>query len=102
MAKKTKSKAERYWLSKISYFGCVVCQKFHEVNDAPPACCHHIRDGMGVGQKNSHYKVLPLCHHHHQSGGHGEAFHAGQKVWEEKYGTEEELLSWVLERIDND
>ena len=98
--KKSKTKDEKNWLNKISNFGCVVCRKHYEIDDAPAANCHHIRQGMGAGQKNSHYMVLPLCHHHHQSGGHGEAFHAGQKIWEKKYGTEAELLEWVLDKME--
>ena len=99
MAKKTKNKAEKSWLSKIAYFGCVVCQKHYDVPDAPPCNVHHIRQGMGAGQKNSHYMVLPLCHHHHQG---EDGFHKYPKTWQEKYGTEKELLEWVLERIEDD
>ncbi len=64
--KKSKTKDEKNWLNKISNFGCVVCRKHYEIDDAPPANCHHIRQGMGAGQKNSHYMVLPLCWEHHQ------------------------------------
>ena len=34
---------------------------------------------------------IPLCHHHHQG---GEGIHTlGTKIWEEKYGTQEDLLN---------
>jgi len=41
--------------------------------------------------------ALPLCHTHHQ-GSEG-IHHLGNKVWEEKYGSQEELLQYIKERI---
>ena len=98
MKRKSKTKDERNWLNKISNFGCVVCIKFYNVDpqNILPANCHHIRQGMGAGQKNSHYMVLPLCWEHHQG---NDGFHAGQKTWESKYGTESELLEYVLDNL---
>ena len=49
----------------------------------------------GMAQRASHFDVLPLCHVHHRTGGHGVAFHAGQEAWEAKFGTERELLAAV-------
>jgi hypothetical protein len=95
--KKSKTKDEKNWLNRISNFGCVVCRKHYEIDDAPPANCHHIRQGMGAGQKNSHYMVLPLCHHHHQG---QDGFHSAPKTWQKKYGTESELLEWVLDNME--
>ena len=95
--KKSKTKDEKNWLNKISNFGCVVCRKHYEIDDAPPANCHHIRQGMGAGQKNSHYMVLPLCWEHHQG---QDGFHSAPKTWQKKYGTEAELLEWVLDKME--
>ena len=95
--KKSKTKDEKNWLNRISNFGCVVCRKHHEIVDAPPANCHHIRQGMGAGQKNSHYMVLPLCWEHHQG---QDGFHSAPKTWQDKYGTEAELLEWVLDNME--
>jgi hypothetical protein len=53
---------------------------------------------MGMGQRNSTENCLPLCHAHHQ-GEYGTGFHSGKKVWEQKYGTEHELLDWLKERL---
>jgi len=55
---------------------------------------HHIT-GAGMGKKSIH--ALPLCHEHHQ-GSQG-IHHLGNKVWEEKYGSQEELLEYIKERI---
>jgi hypothetical protein len=40
--------------------------------------------------------VIPLCHAHHRTGGHGVAVHAGRRTWEDKFGTEDELLTQTL------
>jgi hypothetical protein len=99
MKKKSKTKDEKQWLNKMSEFGCCICKRYHDVIDAPPANIHHIREGMGMGQKNNHFMVLPLCHHHHQSGPAGKAFHASPKKWVEAYGKESEMLEWVLDNL---
>ena len=91
------TKAEREYLNKLAKeFGCVVCKKFYNV--FTEACIHHIRSGMGMGQRNSTDNCLPLCHQHHQ-GGYGVGFHGGKKIWEEKFGTEFELKQWMEERL---
>ncbi|MDP1019692.1 Ref family recombination enhancement nuclease, partial [Klebsiella pneumoniae] len=60
---------------------------------------HHIRNGQGIAQRADHKKTLPLCPPHHRTGGHGVAIHAGQKTWEENYGTESELLDQVTAEV---
>ena len=91
------TKQEKEYLDLLSQFGCVVCKKFYDVYT--PTSIHHIRHGMGIGQRNSTENCLPLCPNHHQHGGYGVAFHAGKKAFEEKYGTELELLEWLKERL---
>lgn len=49
-----------------------------------------------VSVRADNFHVIPLCHAHHRTGGYGVAIHAGRKSWEEKFGTEAELLSQVL------
>ena len=91
---KNKTKYEREYLLKDSNLGCIVCGQ--------PATIHHLTGSKyrGMGKKASHYDVIPLCPNHHQHGGYGVAFHAGQKVWEAKYGTQEELLEKVKRKLD--
>lgn len=76
--------AEREHLAKVAALGCIICRM--------PAEIHHLRKGMGIGQRNSHFNVIPLCPNHHRTGGHGVAIHAGQKTWEANFGTESDLL----------
>ena len=83
--KKRPNKAEREHMNRIAGMGCVICER--------PAEIHHIRQGMGLGQRAKVIGgVIPLCPDHHRNGGHGVAIHAGRKTWEAKYGTEQDLL----------
>lgn len=84
------TKSEKEWMSKVASIGCIICRM--------PATIHHIRAGMGMGQRNSHYNVLPLCHNHHQG---KEGIHTlGTKTWQRKYGDEKELLKKVKSLVE--
>lgn len=85
------TKAEKQHLSMVAELGCIICSM--------PAEIHHIRAGMGLAMRNSHFNVIPLCPTHHRNGGYGIAFHAGKKAFEAKYGTEEELLKQTNGKI---
>lgn len=91
------TKAEREHLSKVAEIGCIVC--LNENHGQSPAEIHHVRTGKGMGQRATNYEVIPLCPLHHRSGGYGVAFHAGSKVWQERYGSEESLLNQVKEML---
>jgi hypothetical protein len=81
------TKAEKQHLDNVASLGCIICRR--------PAEIHHIRKGAGMAMKSSHFDAIPLCPDHHRNGGYGTAIHAGQKAFEEKFGTEEELLQKV-------
>lgn len=84
---------ERRHYNKLVEIGCIVCRNLGYGYSAPHI--HHIRHGAGMGQKNPYWKAIPLCPNHHQHGGYGVALHAGQKKFEQLYGTEEALLEKV-------
>ena len=91
--KKAPTAEERRYRNRVAGLGCLIC--------GMPANLHHVRQGVGMGQKAADIGgLLPLCHIHHQNGGHGVAFHAGKKTWQAKYGTEEELLKEVERRLE--
>ena len=85
-------KADQAYQDRVRALGCLICER--------PASLHHVRMGVGKGQKASERDVLPLCPDHHQNGGHGVAFHAGKVTWQEIYGSEEELLKIVKEKCN--
>ena len=90
--KKQAKKKEREYMSKVASLGCWICEA--------PANVHHIRPkGLGMGRRSSHYDTIPLCYFHHQGQG---GIHHNKKIFEEKYGTELEILAKVKERIKNE
>lgn len=83
-------KAEKEWLDRICQLGCIVCYNNGFIDS--PAGPHHLD---GTMKKECHFKTIPLCGYHHQTGGYGGAFHAGRVIWETKNGTQYELLRQV-------
>lgn len=91
-------KDEKKYLSMVADLGCIACERLGFFGT--PAEIHHVRFGVGTSQRASHYDVIPLCPHHHRTGGYGEAIHAGQKIWQEQFGSEEELLNEIRKRCN--
>ena len=87
------TKAEEEHLQAVAELGCVVCRNLGY--GPSPAQIHHVRDGQGMGQRADNFSVIPLCPQHHQHGNYGVAFHAGPEIWQERYGTERDLLKQV-------
>lgn len=94
---KSRNKAEKHHLSIVAALGCIVCANLGFPES--PAEIHHPRVGMGRGMRASDFDAIPLCPHHHRQGGHGEAIHAGQQAFEDKFGTETDLLAQVRSEL---
>jgi hypothetical protein len=93
-----KTKKEIAHLRRVAELGCIVC--INNGYEDTPSECHHIRSGQGRSQKASHYEVIPLCPIHHRYGGYGEVgYHQSPAEFEERYGTELELLEQVNELL---
>lgn len=98
MTKKPATKSEKEHMGRVAELGCIVCKKFHGVYS--PALIHHITTmRSGFGSRSKHTEVLPLCFNHHDAKIKGVSIHEGVKVWEEKYGTQKELLKEVNDLI---
>ncbi|EML9401320.1 DUF968 domain-containing protein [Citrobacter freundii] len=91
---KSKNKAEKFHLSRVAELRCIVCR--NEGLGDSPAEIHHCSSGTGMSVRADNFHVIPLCHTHHRTGGHGVAIHAGRQSWENNFGTETELLVQVL------
>jgi len=92
------TKAEKAHLNALADLGCIVCRNMGYGFTTPEI--HHIRTGVGMGQRNSHKNAIPLCHAHHRTGGHGVAYHAGRIAFEANYGREVDLLAQVNELLE--
>ncbi len=96
MARKQPNKDEKAHLDAVARLGCLICRA--------PAEVHHVTTGAGMGQRASHYDTIPLCPRHHKAtvGGLGEAIHAGKRTWEQRHGTELELLERTRKILDDE
>lgn len=88
-------KAEKEHLEKVATLGCIACELLGY--QGTPAEIHHIREGMGMGQRNDHFHVIPLCPYHHRHG--KEAVHQSKALFTKKFGTESELLEKVRRKL---
>jgi hypothetical protein len=95
MAIKNKTKAEKNHLSKVADFGCIACRKIGF--EDTPAEIHHIRDGVGMAQRATHFEVIPLCTGHHRRD--DNSIHRSKLRFESEFGTERELLAELLHEI---
>lgn len=85
--------AERRYWDRVIQVGCILC--------GSPAGIHHC--GTGAGGRKDHMKVLPLCWYHHQGpdGIDGREYGMSKRRWQERHGTEEELMKQLTERLKN-
>lgn len=85
-------------LEKIGNMCCIVCERVLGIDDSP-AEVHHLI-GYGVGLKAPDSATIPLCPQHHRIGARGVAIHATPlNAWEDKWGTQEDLLEVVNQRL---
>jgi len=93
-------KKDREYLSKVADIGCIICYRLGYAGTISEI--HHVRGvGLGMGVRNSHDNVLPLCPEHHRgnTGYHG----MGRKAFERKYETtEQDLLIQVKEMLNDE
>lgn len=72
---------EKRYMSRVAELGCIVCLRMGY--QGTPAELHHPRRGTGMGQRASHYDVIPLCPEHHRgkTGLHGLGTKGFPKHW---------------------
>ncbi|WP_148256084.1 Ref family recombination enhancement nuclease [Pusillimonas sp. T7-7] len=95
-SRKTATKQERNYMSAQADAGCILC-RFLGLGDTP-AEIHHLRDGVGSGQRNSNLLTIPLCPEHHRG---NTGFHGmGRRAFEREYGVTEMDL-WAMAQKQN-
>jgi hypothetical protein len=88
---KPRRKQSRIHLALVAAMPCIVC-------GSRPVEVHHLRNGYGMGQRASDLETIPLCPAHHRTG--PDAFHAGPRSFEARFGTERELLARTRARLE--
>ncbi len=56
---------ERAYLGRIARMRCVVCQLLGREQETRTEV-HHMREGVGMGQRQSHWLTIPLCSEDHR------------------------------------
>ena len=98
MKGRTPNSVEKEWLNKITELGCIVCLEFEDTYS--PACPHHMD---GKTKPEAHMRTIPLCGLHHQGGEDNALYtsrHPYKARFEQRYGTEEELLEKTRQRLE--
>lgn len=80
-------------MDRVAALGCIVCRNLRLGLGLTPATIHHCGTHMGGGR--NHMRVLPLCHEHHQGKEGIDGKHMSKRAWQEKYGTEDQLLGQI-------
>ena len=94
MAKKPNKEMRRRYAEAIEY-GCILCRNIYGVKTE--ATIHHLT-GAGMGLRDLE-NFIPLCPRHHL---YEEGIHfLGRRVWEEKFGTQLELLEMYKNDTNN-
>jgi len=87
-------------LASVAELACAVSDKWgHECEGR--VTVHHCigAEWRGMGQKASDFETIPLCCAHHQHS--RNAIHLmGKKPWEQKYGSQRELLEATLSKLE--
>ena len=89
--------AEKRFHNEIVQLGCIAC--WLDGNHNPVTSIHHME---GRTKPGAHMQVLPLCAGHHQDGTGIPgliAVHPWKRRFEDKYGTQEELLELCHELL---
>jgi hypothetical protein len=78
---------------------CAVSDKWGHECGGRVTCHHPIGiEWRGMSQKARDDEVIPLCENHHQHS--RNAIHLmGKKPWEQKYGSQRELLEATMAKI---
>lgn len=83
------NKAERRHLEFIASRPCALC-------GAEPVEVHHIRTGVGMGQRSGHYLTIPLCPDCHRGPA---GVHGDQSMMKVMKVTELQLLEREIEAL---
>jgi hypothetical protein len=59
----------------------------------------HHKTGCGIGKKASDLLTIGLCSAHHTKGGRGVALHDGIELFEEQFGTQQDLILAIHEKL---
>ena len=94
------SKSGKQWMADVAALSCVACR--NAGYGETPAEVHHIRDGVGRGQRADDTETIPLCPPHHRGTAHPivPSIHRDKRRFEQEFGTERELLAQTVREVE--
>lgn len=92
--KKARTAAQIEYQGKVAQLGCLLCRE--QGRGIVGANLHHIREGQGMGQRASHWLVVPLCRDCHQG---KNGLHGDQSLMRISKLSELDLLAMTIERM---
>ena len=94
----TKNIKNKKHLERLVDLGCIICKKLGFPDS--PAEIHHIRyKDLGISRRSKARECLPLCPRHHRNG--PESYHYSPKRFNEKWGSQKDLLREVLSYVND-
>lgn len=90
------SAAARRHMGRVASLGCVLCRQLGY--GATPAQVHHLRTGIGKGQRASDYLTMPLCEAHHTGAA---GIHGDRSALRQAGVSEIDLLALTIAMIVN-
>jgi len=83
------------YMSRVAELGCSLCQV---IGYGPtPAEVHHLREGVGMAQRNSDFLAIPLCPEHHRG---ASGVHGDRSALKNARQDEMSLLAWTIEALN--
>ena len=87
-------------MGDVASLGCVICRNLGF--GASFAEVHHVRAGVGKGQRAADTDTIPLCPPHHRGTLHPmvPSIHLDKRRFEREFGTERELLAQTIRDVN--
>jgi hypothetical protein len=83
------------YMNRVAELGCSLCQV---IGYGPtPAEVHHLREGVGMAQRNSNFLTIPLCPEHHRG---ASGVHGDRSALKNARQDEMSLLAWTIEALN--
>jgi hypothetical protein len=91
----------RIHLGRVATLGCMACAQLkpeQRPKNRGRLEIHH-KTGCGLGKKASDLLTIGLCRAHHQTGGRGVALHKGIDLFEEQFGSQQQIILEIHEKL---
>lgn len=93
-------KTSKIRYEKLTELGCMLSDKWGHECEGKVDCHHPIGiEWRGMSQKAPNNCTIPLCHSGHHQFGKNAIHQMGKRPWEEKYGSQKDLLDLTNELI---